>query len=124
MKIRSLVLLLSRIKMEAVDLDLILTGVILNQLMAIIVGFRCLSQCGSNLTLNCLTSMRNILKKTKYHSEILSDKHLKLLSSLCCHINPLIRCSSWNILTEITSSLNGAELVIKGNYHLLTILSL
>lgn len=106
-----------------------------NKLLRFIVAIKSLSQAGSNFNKNCLLSIGNImlsvdevrrwdpfsyLKQYIYNLNVeflqlkLEKKYLRLLSSLCGHMDFEIRTFSWCILSKVAKTLRGAELLIIG----------
>lgn len=86
---------------------------IANKLMKLILAIKSFTQIGSNFNKNCLLAIGNLM--VNVDELMLDQKHIGLLSSLCGHVDFEIRAYSWSILLKITTTLRGAELVVKGN---------
>lgn len=83
-----------------------------NKLIKLIVQQKLFKQFGSNLSKNCLLIIGNLMIKT---NEIkINDKSIRILSTLCGHLDFEIRAFTWTILAKISTTLNGAEQLIKG----------
>lgn len=85
---------------------------ICNKLLKMIIINGALSMAGSNFHKNCLLTIGNLMIKI---DEIQIDKkYINLLSSLCGHSDLEIRAYSWNILLKVSTTLAGAQYLIKG----------
>lgn len=85
---------------------------IANKLMDLISAIKTFTQIGSNFNKNCLLAIGNLMVNIDELS--LHPSHIRLLSSLCSHSDCEIRAFSLSILLKITTTIKGAELVVKG----------
>lgn len=83
-----------------------------NKLMRLILATKTFTQIGSNFNKNCLLAIGNLM--LNIDDLTLDQKYISLLSSLCGHCDFEIRAYSWSILLKISTSLKGAELLVKG----------
>lgn len=107
------------------DYDKTYTSKVMNRLFDLIIATKPLTQSGSDFNKNCLLCIGNL-----YCENEIKPKYLKVLSSLCGHDDFEIRCLSWNFLSLVAKSIDGAEAIITelsnlpGGIHACTITSI
>lgn len=70
-----------------------------------------LAQSGSNVVKNCLLIIGQLMKLLR--EPLINPKHTRLLSGLCSHLDPIIRASSWDILSIVAErNLKGAASIV------------
>lgn len=83
-----------------------------NKLIKLILATKTFTQIGSNFNKNCLLAIGNLM--LNIDDLKLEQKHISLLSNLCGHCDFEIRAYSWSILLKISTSLRGAESLVRG----------
>lgn len=116
-KLRSLLSLLRLVTSSVqINTDDYSVSLIANKLLKFIISIKSFAQAGSNFNKNCLLTIGNLM--IKIDELKIEKKYIKFLSSLCGHRDFEIRAYAWSILTKLSTTLSGAELLIKGIFHI------
>lgn len=113
-KLRSLVSLMRVITTSAsqLKLDDYTISFLAEKLLKLIIQIKLFGQAGSSFNKNCLLTIGNLMLRANEMK--VADKYVRLLSTLCGHRDLEIRAYSWTILTKISTTLTGAEQLVRG----------